>query len=291
MGSGCSAAKELSDIVLTGDDFEATLRAVMWGRNIYHNVARFLQFQVTVNLSCLLVVFVAPMVLGESPFSAVQLLWLNLVMDSLAAFALGTEPPLPNVTAGKPYSDQQVMRPEVWRQILGMSLWNFLTIMGVLVFGPLTIDNLKYNMADSAGGGLDGAADAKDNDGSANKLKHCTYLYHIFVFLQLFNLINCRKDGATDYNVFGRFFHNWYFLAVLCGEFAFQFLFPAAMIRTSPFNSREWGACLMIGATPLLISVLLKCTPTRWLRKLQGGPCGIVDEKKAVSTRLTKAFD
>jgi len=152
MGSGCSAAKELSDIVLTGDDFEATLRAVMWGRNIYHNVARFLQFQVTVNLSCLMVVFVAPMVLGESPFSAVQLLWLNLVMDSLAAFALGTEPPLPNVTAGKPYSDQQVMRPEVWRQILGMSLWNFFTIMGVLVFGPLTIDNLKYVMADSAGG-------------------------------------------------------------------------------------------------------------------------------------------
>jgi P-type E1-E2 ATPase len=71
MGSGCSAAKEVSDIVLTEEDFEATLRAVMWGRNIYHNVSRFLQFQVTVNLSCLLVVFVAPMVLGESPFSSV----------------------------------------------------------------------------------------------------------------------------------------------------------------------------------------------------------------------------
>jgi len=71
MGSGCSAAKEVSDLVLTGDDFEATVKAVMWGRNIYHNVARFLQFQVTVNLSCLLIVFVGPMFLGESPFSAV----------------------------------------------------------------------------------------------------------------------------------------------------------------------------------------------------------------------------
>lgn len=159
MGSGCSAAKELSDIVLTEDDFEATLRAVMWGRNIYHNVSRFLQFQVTVNLSCLLLVFVAPMVLGESPFSAVQLLWLNLIMDSLAAFALGTEPPLPNVAQGKPYSDQQVMRSQVWRQILGMSAWNFLVMMSVLVFAPLTMNGLEYTMPDSAGAGLSGPCD------------------------------------------------------------------------------------------------------------------------------------
>merc|ERR1711937_469587 len=107
------------------------------------------------------------MVLGESPFSAVQLLWLNHVMDSLAAFALGTEPPLPNVTAGKPYSDQQVMRPEVWRQILGMSLWNFLTIMCVLVFAPLTMSMFdgkgSYHMADSAGAGL--GKDYKESEG------------------------------------------------------------------------------------------------------------------------------
>lgn len=236
------------------------------------------------------------MILGETPFSAVQLLWLNLIMDSLAAFALGTEPPLPNVAAGKPYSDQQVMRPEVWRQILGMSLWNFLTIMCVLIFAPITMPNLNYNMGDSAGGGLDFTWHDKDpgddpRTREAHKLKHCTYLYHIFVFLQLFNLVNCRKDGPVDYNVFSKFWHNWYFLAVLAGEFTFQFLFPAAMIRTAPLNQREWGACLMVGATSFLASLLLKCTPLRWLKKLQGGPCGIVDERKAVDTKLTQAFD
>jgi Ca2+ transporting ATPase len=156
MGSGCSAAKEVSDLVLTGDDFEATVKAVMWGRNIYHNVARFLQFQVTVNLSCLLIVFFGPMFLGESPFSAVQLLWLNLVMDTFAAFALGTEPPLENMIADKPYNNQQVMRPEVWRQILGMTLWNFLVLFSILVFGPLVFKEFNYSMADSASYGKRG---------------------------------------------------------------------------------------------------------------------------------------
>lgn len=71
MGSGCSAAKEAADLVLTDNDFEATLRAVMWGRNIYHNVSRFLQFQVTVNISALATVFIGGIIFGESPLSAV----------------------------------------------------------------------------------------------------------------------------------------------------------------------------------------------------------------------------
>jgi len=242
-----------------------------------------------------MVVFVAPMILGECPFSAVQLLWLNLIMDTLAAFALGTEPPLPNIAAGQPYSDQQVMRPQVWRQILGVSLWNFLVVIGLLVFAPMAMEGLVYEMADSAGKGLTAAGDTAPVKGSLaercqNKLRLCTYMYHVFVFLQLFNLINCRKDGPKDYNVFAKFFHNWYFLAVLFGEFAFQFLFPSPMIRTTTLSKREWGACLMLGATALIMSVLLKCTPERWLEKFRGGPCGIVDESKAVKNAITDAY-
>jgi len=100
MGTGCSAAKEAADLILTDDDFEASLRAVMWGRNIYHNVSRFLQFQVTVNISAILTVFIGVCFFTESPLSAVQLLWINLIMDTFAAFALATEPPLPSVIKG-----------------------------------------------------------------------------------------------------------------------------------------------------------------------------------------------
>jgi len=103
LGSGCAAAKDASDLILTQGDLEAGLRAVMWGRNIYDNISRFLQFQVAVNISVLLTVLIGILKLAESPMSAVQLLWVNLLMDTFAAFALATEPPLPAVIKDRPH--------------------------------------------------------------------------------------------------------------------------------------------------------------------------------------------
>lgn len=115
MQSGCSAAKEAADLILTDDDFEASLRAVMWGRNIYQNVSRFLQFQVTVNLSVLFTVFIGSIFFVESPLSGVQLLWINLIMDTFAALALATEPPLPTVIKGDPSQSHAILDPTIWR--------------------------------------------------------------------------------------------------------------------------------------------------------------------------------
>ena len=105
MNSGATAAKEVSSIVLTENDFEASLRAVMWGRNIFHNISRFIQFQVTVNISVLVTIFTGIIVFSNSPLNAVQLLWINLIMDTFAALSLSTEPPLKQVIKGKPYTD------------------------------------------------------------------------------------------------------------------------------------------------------------------------------------------
>jgi Ca2+-transporting ATPase len=94
MGSGCTAARYASDLILTDNDFEAAIKAIQWGRNIYHNITRFLQFQITINISVLFVVLVGIFFYAEPPLSAIQLLWVNLIMDSGAALALATEPPL-----------------------------------------------------------------------------------------------------------------------------------------------------------------------------------------------------
>lgn len=104
-------------------------------------------------------------------------------MDTMAAFALGTEPPLPSVVASEPYRDMQVMQPQIWRQIIGVSLWNFLVIMCVIFFTPMTMD-LVYEMSDSPKKGLVGGG---GDIGAQNKLRHMTYVFNIFVFLQLFN--------------------------------------------------------------------------------------------------------
>lgn len=107
----------------------------MWGRNIYHNIGRFLQFQVTVNISVLLVVIVGTIFYTESPLNAVKLLWVNLIMDTLAAVALSTEPPMEKILKSAPTSNTSILTAPIWRQILGISLWNFFIILILFIFG------------------------------------------------------------------------------------------------------------------------------------------------------------
>jgi len=102
MNGGVAAAKENAQLVLTDDNFKSCLQAVLWGRNIYQNVTRFLQFQITVNLSCILVNFIGVFFYSELPMSSAQLLWINLIMDVIGAIALGTEPPMPSLVKGDP---------------------------------------------------------------------------------------------------------------------------------------------------------------------------------------------
>jgi len=242
MGSGVSAAKEASDIILTGDDFEASLRAVMWGRNIYHNITRFLQFQITVNISCLLTVFVGIIIFNEQPMTSVQLLWINLIMDTFAALALSSEPPLKNVIQGPPFKEGvSILSPTVWRQIMGVALWTVIVMMIVMIFGQM-ISGLPdydrstpkiYPMPDNFDKRT--ASDYTTSDKvyvkSLSKQKHFTYIFNVFVCLHAFNMINCRKIGRRDFNVFESFFHNMLFLFFFTMIFVVQFvaiqIFPA----------------------------------------------------------------
>ncbi|PCJ22838.1 MAG: hypothetical protein COA94_08735 [Rickettsiales bacterium] len=91
--AGTDVAKHAADIILLDDNFASIVRAVVWGRNIYDNIRRFLQFQLTVNVVALVVSFIGAAIMRESPLQAIQLLWVNLIMDSLASLALATEPP------------------------------------------------------------------------------------------------------------------------------------------------------------------------------------------------------
>ena len=103
MGSGVDAAKNSAKMILCEDNIMSIINAVLWGRNIYANVRKFIQFQLTVNFSALLITFISCILEGEPIFSVVQLLWLNIIMDILAAIALGAERPSKESITNVPY--------------------------------------------------------------------------------------------------------------------------------------------------------------------------------------------
>lgn len=92
MGSGCDVAKENADLVILDNDFRSIHRAIKWGRALFDNVRKFLQFQLTINVSLCFITILAGLSLGHVPLNVIQMLWVNLIMDVLGAIALGTEP-------------------------------------------------------------------------------------------------------------------------------------------------------------------------------------------------------
>jgi P-type Ca2+ transporter type 2B len=122
--TGTEVAKEASDIILLDDNFASIVTAVKWGRNIYTNVRKFLQFQLTVNVVAMFIVFLGGVVVADPPLTAVQMLWVNLIMDTCAALALATEPPNDNILENPPYSRTElIVTPIMWRNIMGQAFF------------------------------------------------------------------------------------------------------------------------------------------------------------------------
>lgn len=118
--SGTDCAKEASDIVLLDDSFNSIVSAVIWGRNLFDSIKKFLQFQVTVIVSAVLVTLAGTAVSKQEPLTAIQLLWVYLLMDSLAGVALATESPTRDVLARPPFKkDEYVISKLMYKHILG----------------------------------------------------------------------------------------------------------------------------------------------------------------------------
>jgi Ca2+ transporting ATPase len=122
--TGTEVAKEASDIILLDDNFASIITAAKWGRNIYTNVRKFLQFQLTVNMVAMFLVFLGGAIISDSPLNAVQMLWVNLIMDTFAALALATEPPSEELLEQPPYGRNDVIVTSVmWRNIFGQAMF------------------------------------------------------------------------------------------------------------------------------------------------------------------------
>ena len=134
--AGTEVAKDSSDIIILDDNFASIVTAIKWGRNIYTNVRKFLQFQLTVNVVAMFIVFVGSVVLRDPPLTSVQMLWVNLIMDTCGALALATEPPSDDLLNQPPYPRNEIIvNPVMIRNIIGQALYQMAVLLVLLFTG------------------------------------------------------------------------------------------------------------------------------------------------------------
>ena len=134
--TGTDVARDAADIIILDDNFNSIVHAIKWGRNIFDNIRKFLQFQLSVNFSAVLLVFVSSCIGSESPITAIQMLWINLIMDSLGSLALSTEDPSDELLYRHPHSKREyIINSTMWKMIIVQSLVQFSLVLYLYLYG------------------------------------------------------------------------------------------------------------------------------------------------------------
>ncbi|MDD2997629.1 MAG: cation-translocating P-type ATPase [Candidatus Riflebacteria bacterium] len=218
--TGTSVAKEASDIILLDDSFPSVVKGIMWGRSLYGNIQRFVMFQLTINVVALAVALTGPFIGVKMPLTVIQMLWVNLIMDTFAALALATEPPHWKVMSQPPRRSEDflVTRP-MYTHIFGVGA----------VFYLVLVAFLKYFQ----------------RDGNVS-VKELSVFFTVFVMLQFWNMFNARALGLKK-SAFKRLSENKGFVVILPTILLVQFLivqFGGTMFRTEPLSAGTWLAII-----------------------------------------------
>ncbi|XP_078488037.1 plasma membrane calcium-transporting ATPase 2 isoform X2 [Ciona intestinalis] len=252
--AGTDVAKEASDIILTDDNFTSIVKAVKWGRNVYDSIAKFLQFQLTVNVVAVIVAFLGACILRDSPLKAVQMLWVNLIMDTLASLALATEQPTDALLLRKPYGrNKALISRTMMKNILGHAFYQLVVIFTLIFAGDVIFDI-------DSGRGL---------SLHSAPTQHFTIVFNTFVLMQIFNEINARRiHGERD--VFNGVFTNPIFCTILVGTFILQVFiveFGGQAFTTTGLTLSQWLWCIFFGLFELVWGQIVSSIPNKKLPK------------------------
>ncbi|MBN3304068.1 AT2B1 ATPase, partial [Amia calva] len=264
--AGTDVAKEASDIILTDDNFSSIVKAVMWGRNVYDSISKFLQFQLTVNIVAVIVAFTGACITQDSPLKAVQMLWVNLIMDTFASLALATEPPTESLLLRRPYGrNKPLISRTMMKNILGHGVYQLTIIFTLLFAGEKIFD-------------IDSGRNAPLH---APPSEHYTIVFNTFVMMQLFNEINARKIHG-ERNVFEGIFNNLIFCSIVFGTFVIQIVI--VQFGGKPFSCigltiDQWLWCIFLGLGALLWGQLIASIPTSRLKFLKEAGHGTQKEE------------
>ena len=252
--AGTEVAKEASDIILMDDNFASIVLALMWGRAVNDAVRKFLQFQITVNITAVLLAFISAVSSNqeESVLTAVQLLWVNLIMDTMAALALATDPPTRTILDRKPDpKSAPLFSVTMWKMIIGQAIYQ-LTVTLVLYF---------------AGKGMLGYDASKAENFLLWRKQHKdlqTLVFNTFVWMQIFNALNNRRLD-NRFNVFEGLLSNWFFIGIFIimvgGQTIIIFVGGWGAFQSVPQSPRNWGIALILGVLSLPIGVVVRLVP------------------------------
>ncbi len=244
MGSGTDVAKESSDVVLADDNFATIVRAVKYGRNIYDNIRNFVRFQFSTNVAAVATMFIVTFTRLPMPFTPLQLLWINIIMDGPPALALGLEPTRGEIMKRKPRNPKDSI-------ISGLSV-------GVLTTGVMMCAGTIFLLL---------LAEKRDPAETG------TIAFTGFVVFQLFNALNCRSNRDSFIKEFWR---NKYLMLALAASAVLQLLIiytPALqeVFKTAPLEFEDWILIVGVASTVILAEEARKFFLRRIDEKRAGG--------------------
>jgi P-type Ca2+ transporter type 2C len=245
--AGTEVAKEASKIVLLDDSFATIVKAVQWGRALYENIQRFLQFQLTINISALTITFLGILFFNvKAPFTVLQLLWINVIMDTFASIALCSEPPRPEVMKLPPKRrDEDILTPAMFRTMLTTAGFFVVVMLGLLLL-------MKGSPGSPGWFGGDGAV-VVDNHFTIFQV---SLFFSIYVFFQVWNQINCRSLNPET-SGFYRLGANPTFLAIAGVVALGQIIivtFGGKVFNVEPLGILPWVAVMAFTATVLIFA-------------------------------------
>lgn len=238
MGGGTQVAKEAGDIIILDNNLSSIVKAVLYGRNIFKSIRKFIVLQLTVNLCAVGVTMLGPFIGIESPVTVIQMLWINIVMDTLGGIAFAGEPPLSSCMRERPKRrDERILNKYMINQIV---LLGGFTLAASIFFlkSPSVVSNFR---------------------GGEGSVSHLTAFFAFFIFAGVFNCFNARTDSL---NLFSGLSKNKGFILIMAAVLAFQIgfvYFGGSVLRTVPLTQGE----LLRTMTPALLVF-----PAELVRKL-----------------------
>ncbi|EGR29603.1 hypothetical protein IMG5_152530 [Ichthyophthirius multifiliis] len=248
--AGTEVSKDAADIILLDDNFASIITACKYGRNIYDSIRKFIQFQLTVNAVALFMSFLGSVVLKKSPLNSIEMLWVNIIMDTFASLALSTEPPSESLLDRKPYArDDSIVTANMWRNIFGQSIYQ-IVILSLVLFKapkwlqiPSSFDMVKYDEKQAV---------------------HFTLFFQIFVLMQVFNEFNARKLQRDEINIFKGLFNNGLFWLIIIITFCVQYFLielGGQYVGVTQLNIYQHLLCAAIGSGSLIVGIFIKLLP------------------------------